>query len=150
MSESFLERMGTYPIVISILMFDALASFLTLINPAGLIFVSDIYIALGMVMGSVFILYSRKKDEKLDLIGIIKTILLLAIFGGITVAVSLSLLFYLLGSAAGIAIPFFTMLISYIRISVSISLGIGILVFIVFFSLIKLAKINGKERTSQG
>ncbi|MFX1505605.1 MAG: hypothetical protein ACFFDC_05775 [Promethearchaeota archaeon] len=146
MSESYLERMGDNPLVIGILIFDAVASLLTLINPTGLIFVGDFYIALGMVVGSIIILRNYKKMNSKD---IIKSLLLLTVFGGIAVAISLTLLLYLLGLAAGLLIPFFDLLITYIRISVSIAIVIGILVAVAFFSSIKLTDLLDKEKNSQ-
>ncbi|MFW9906734.1 MAG: hypothetical protein ACFFFH_20680 [Candidatus Thorarchaeota archaeon] len=150
MSESIFEKMGKSPLVVSVLIFDSIASFLTLIIPARIMFFGDVFIALGMAMGSVYILHIQKMAEELYLKNLIKSLLLLTIFGGIASGLSISLIYYLLGAVAGIFIPLLDLLIFYIRISVSISFGVGFFVVITFFSFIKLKKIFGREIVDQG
>jgi hypothetical protein len=106
----------------------------------GFYYVGDFYIALGMIVASLY-LFVKIKNTKL----LLRTVLLVSIFGGFVTALLISNMLFLLVSVVGRNVPFMILLLDEVRIAIIIALLIG---FLVEFICLGIRKIRFKENDS--
>jgi hypothetical protein len=127
MSDSIIYRLQTNPITISILIFDAITLIFSFFLPfISLVYVGDLFTLIGMVTASIYLVKTEKKKSNTS---IIRSIIIVSTLGGLIVSFSLSLVFYLLGTAAGIGVRLGDAFLYYIRWTILIALVSGFFTF---------------------
>jgi len=141
MPEFSFESLQYNSFIIAILILVTITVIPSLVLPlVSIYYIGDIYTSVGMIAASVYLLIKEK--EETQLMKKFRSILKLAIIGGIIVSIFLTIIYLLLIMAIGGSIYIEGLFNFYLRYSILVTLGTGVLIFLFYFFYHKFKRIR--------